>query len=225
MFETPSLSLWVTSENRQLLMSDSFGYDITTRNRYESLSLDADYPITRCVTEQEIQIDNIETIFDVYPAIAIDSHIWTTYIVSHNVVDLLSVPIMHKSVAIGGIGFFSTVKIDWGVKEINHLRWVAAAMSLWLTQDSNRIQVLTQTESDIPSALALTARQIEILLLVEAAKSNSYIANVMGFSESTVKQELQRAMRALNASNRVDLVQRARQFDLLPSSISSASSG
>jgi DNA-binding CsgD family transcriptional regulator len=211
-----SLSLWIKADRHRVLLLDSIGHSAMQRERYEALDADTDWPMTRSMREMEIRIDSANTLMSEYLTVNVDAHLWSTYLKDSNSVDLVSVPIIHRGVVIAGIAFSTTIKVDWGPKELNLLRWCAAAMTLWFTQENNRIYGLARPFDNVSAALTLSPRQVEIVSLVEAEKSNSYIANVLGFSESTVKQELQRSMKILNVSNRLDLVERARAFDLLP---------
>lgn len=52
----------------------------------------------------------------------------------------------------------------------------------------------------------LTARQMDVLRYVVQGKSNKLVARDLGVSTETVKSHLAAAMRALNASNRTELV-------------------
>jgi DNA-binding NarL/FixJ family response regulator len=63
--------------------------------------------------------------------------------------------------------------------------------------------------------LHVTERQKQILRLVEVGKSNTGIALALGYSVSTIKQELQRVMRAMGVSDRTEAAARARSLGLL----------
>jgi len=54
-----------------------------------------------------------------------------------------------------------------------------------------------------------------ILRLVELGKSNASIAMALGYSASTVKAEMQKALRALKVNDRVAAAKRARDLGLL----------
>jgi len=63
-------------------------------------------------------------------------------------------------------------------------------------------------------ALNLDGRQLEILRLVEQGRSNASIAFTLGYSESTVKQDLQRAMKVLRTKDRLDAAIQARSLGM-----------
>ena len=77
--------------------------------------------------------------------------------------------------------------------------------------------------NELHEGLSLTPRQIEILELVQQGKSNTYISALLGFSQSTVKQELQRVMKLLRVNDRSAAVTRANELQLIPASMTSAS--
>ncbi len=74
-------------------------------------------------------------------------------------------------------------------------------------------QVEDLTEPDASDAATsmqevLSAREIEILSWVAMGKTNADIGAILGISEFTVKNHLQRVFRKLNVSNRAQAVSR-----------------
>lgn len=65
------------------------------------------------------------------------------------------------------------------------------------------------------SHLSVTSRQAAILQLLDEGLTNSAIARRIGFSESTVRQELMSLFRSLGVHHRGDAVRRAREAGLL----------
>jgi len=57
-----------------------------------------------------------------------------------------------------------------------------------------------------PADLGLTGRQIEVLALIMQGKSNKAICRVLDLSEPTVKSHVSAILRALNVSNRTEIV-------------------
>jgi LuxR family transcriptional regulator, maltose regulon positive regulatory protein len=62
----------------------------------------------------------------------------------------------------------------------------------------------------------LTARELEVLGLLAAGRSNQGIAEELVVSLDTVKKHASRALDKLGAANRTEVVARARLLDLLP---------
>src|SRR3954470_1326216 len=57
-----------------------------------------------------------------------------------------------------------------------------------------------------PTDLGLTGRQLEVLALIMQGKSNKAICRVLDLSEPTVKSHVSAILRALNVSNRTEIV-------------------
>ena len=91
------------------------------------------------------------------------------------------------------------------------LRAVSSALGLWMHHPDKGLFV-----DDAPADAALTDRQVRILRLVAAGRSNAAIAAYLGYSPSTVKQELQRVRVLLETVDRDASARRARELGLLP---------
>jgi len=64
-----------------------------------------------------------------------------------------------------------------------------------------------QTSAKVsPADFGLTGRQIEVLALIMQGKSNKAICRVLDLSEPTVKSHVSAILRALNVSNRTEIV-------------------
>lgn len=70
----------------------------------------------------------------------------------------------------------------------------------------------------------LSERQLQILKLMSAGKTNGAIARELGYSESTVRQETIVIYRALGVDGRDEAVARAAEWDLLNSKVPPAGS-
>jgi DNA-binding NarL/FixJ family response regulator len=96
------------------------------------------------------------------------------------------------------------------------LQGACNALTLWLHGSRS-----TWPSTGIPpglaeaAALAFTDRQRMILICVADGKTNAEIAEELGCSRSTVKQELQRTMHSLGVSDRAQAAVRARQLGLI----------
>jgi DNA-binding NarL/FixJ family response regulator len=64
----------------------------------------------------------------------------------------------------------------------------------------------TAADKVLPADLGLTGRQIEVLALIMQGKSNKAICRVLDLSEPTVKSHVSAILRALNVSNRTEIV-------------------
>ena len=70
------------------------------------------------------------------------------------------------------------------------------------------LQAKPETGADkiSPADLGLTDRQIDVLALIMQGKSNKAICRVLDLSEPTVKSHVSAILRALNVSNRTEIV-------------------
>ena len=84
------------------------------------------------------------------------------------------------------------------------------------------LQAKPETRADkvSPADLGLTGRQIDVLALICQGKSNKAICRVLDLSEPTVKSHVSAILRALNVSNRTEIVVavNALKMDMPPAS-------
>ena len=114
--------------------------------------------------------------------------------------------------AFGGI---TRSKRQWNSLDFATLYGISSALGLWMTHPDSPSPRSDRLQRTGHGLLHLTDRQQQILRLVELGKSNTSIAMTLGFSSSTIKQELQRVTRSTGATDRLDAVARARSLGLL----------
>jgi DNA-binding NarL/FixJ family response regulator len=68
------------------------------------------------------------------------------------------------------------------------------------------LQAKPETDKVSPADFGLTGRQIDVLALIMQGKSNKAICRVLDLSEPTVKSHVSAILRALNVSNRTEIV-------------------
>lgn len=184
--------------------------------RYSSIPLDLDVPATRCVLDGELLIHELGSITSTFPPLALDASIWQVISDQSRGTYLVSQPIMAAGMALGVIGFVSSQTRGFIESFAPMLSSISSAVALWLTHPQTREHVSTVGLAvQSPATLSLTPRQQQILLLVEDGKSNAAIAHLLGYSLSTVKQELQRVLFSLRVHGRQEAVLRARELGLL----------
>jgi DNA-binding CsgD family transcriptional regulator len=112
---------------------------------------------------------------------------------------------------------------------------VFAGVGIWLGRKLTRervvvcqVPVTVEVPVEVPApatfvrderqlqALAITARELEVLELIAAGHSTREIAERLFVSESTVKTHSSRVFEKLGASRRTQAVQKAREFRLIP---------
>ena len=130
--------------------------------------------------------------------------------------DIVSVPLTVNGAAIGVLGFMVNEHVDWQPIDLAELRALSSALGLWLDSPSTpRPTPWAPGPNPTYISMALTGRQKAILRLVEEGRSNAFIATKLGYSTSTIKQELQRITLALDVTSRTDAVRRAKAIGLL----------
>jgi DNA-binding CsgD family transcriptional regulator len=209
-------SIWAQYELSELQLVGSYQSSSTMMRRYGSIPMNVDVPVVRCVATGEIGIDDLRTITQKFPALAIDSPIWDSLTSESGATYLISVPLYASGITVGSFGFVSAQSRPFIETYEPIISSLASALALWITHPRMQSHVQTSGFSgDFTDFLHLTPRQIQILLLVEEGKSNAAIAHTLDYSLSTVKQELRRTLNALRADGRQEAVARARELGLL----------
>jgi DNA-binding CsgD family transcriptional regulator len=93
---------------------------------------------------------------------------------------------------------------------------IQALLGLYVRTTERLWSPLRPRNPEFAIVQGLTDRQVAILQLVDLGRSTSAIATRLGFSESTIKQDIRRAVIALDTADRRQAVARARELGLLP---------
>jgi transcriptional regulator EpsA len=81
------------------------------------------------------------------------------------------------------------------------------------------LRIIANRDSGVSAAkpaLALSARELEVLSYLLAGKTNIEIGMILGLSALTIKNHLQKIYRKLNVSNRVQALARSHELKLFP---------
>lgn len=197
----------------QLIMVGSYGYDPADVVGFETMPVVADLPICRAYREGEPVVTSIVVVEEQYPDIAPEPTRWDEYRerVPHG--SIVSVPLLSQGVAIGCLGFSCSEDRDWGAASLGLLDCVSSAVAMWMAHPISGLapeQVWVAVEP-----ITLTLRQQQVLMLCAEGRSTAEIATALTYSESTVKQEIRRLMRAFTTNDRAVVVQRARSLGFL----------
>jgi DNA-binding CsgD family transcriptional regulator len=122
---------------------------------------------------------------------------------------LVAAPITCMGRSVGGFAAWTNQAIT--TDDLPLLSALSSALGLWLTH--HRTDQATRKQAR-PAHL-LSSRQVDILEQVALGKTNGTIGKQLGYSESTIKLELSRALLALRARDRQDAVHIARSLHLL----------
>jgi DNA-binding CsgD family transcriptional regulator len=122
--------------------------------------------------------------------------------------NVIGLPVTSRGASIGAVGVTCGAERTWTPRDVALLEGVSGALGLWLTLHDDPLP----RESE---GVALTPRQARILSLVLQSRTTTAIATSLGYSPSTVKQDVHNAIRLLGATSRTEAAQRALELGLL----------
>lgn len=214
-----SLNLWVHQDFTDLVCVGTHGLIAEYDNLYQRVALSFNAPITQSFLSGATVIVTLSEMVKAYPGLGIDNEYWNTVLEENGDGDVVQVPVLADGSPLGAFAFLTNRLNKWTPEDHAILDAVAAALGLWITHPrSSMLDLVTAAPSD---GLNLSRRQMEILYLVREGKSNAAISARLGYSQSTVKQELQRITRRLRVHNRNEAVAQAIELNLLPEMASS----
>lgn len=192
------------------------GYTQEEIDRYFRIPLGVSTPFTRAVEKGEVLIDDMDSLLDTFEALRMDAQMWQQIEDRVGGSQAVSAPIVLQGIVIGAFGGITRSKRTWTSLDFALFDGLSAALGLWMTNPLTDLPRPDRLVNRSDDSIHLTERQKRLLLLVEAGRSNTSIAQVLGYSVSTIKQELQRAMRATRTHDRLQAAQRARELQQLP---------
>ncbi len=204
----------LTGENLEVL--GTHGYTQEEVNRYFRMPIGVATPFTRAIKHSEVLVDDMDELLDAFDALRMDEDLWLRIMQRFGSGQVVSAPIMLQGTVLGAFGGITRSKRTWTSLDFALFDGLSAALGLWMTNPLTALPVSDRLVTRTDDSIHLTERQRRILSLVETGRSNTSIAQVLGYSVSTIKQELQRAMRATRASDRMEAARRARELQLLP---------
>ena len=193
-----------------------YGFSDDEMDRYSQVPLSLLSPITRAYHESEAVIETLDDVIDSYDFIELDSDMWHSMRARLGDGDMVHAPISAQGTTLGIYGFITSERNVWSPFDISYLDGLSSILGIWATHSLSGVRTPEVWRPVTSANLALTDRQIEILQMVEAGKSNAAIAFGLGYSASTVKAEMQRVLRVLKVTDRMRAVERARELVLLP---------
>ena len=127
-----------------------------------------------------------------------------------------SVPITSKGRSIGVWNLVTHADVPIDRSAHLHLDAISSAIGMWLAlRDNDRRSASTVRRERLSPHTRITDRQLEVLRLLGEGRTNLQISVRLGFSDSTVKKEVQQLMVYLNVHDRESAVARARELGLL----------
>lgn len=148
---------------------------------------------------------------------SIDEEFWAKTLAGHDVVSIVRAPITYAGRPVGALGILLDRSWPGDPSTRDLLETVRSVLGLWMTSPASGVRDQTDESRTRVGVLSLsfTDRQRRILRMVEQDASTARIAAAERISESSVKQDLQQVMRALNTRNRNLAAARARELGLL----------
>lgn len=185
---------------------------------YTRVPLDLDFPIVRTyLTGEAIVAPAREIMRNVLAETAMGS-VLTDLRRGIDEVTVVAMPLQYQGVAIGASVWFCSHQGPWTWNDSSYIDGTAAILSLWLQlrsyEHSLEAAGLGSIRMDARPQL-LTERQRTVLAMIRDGKSNAAIAAALGYSVSTVKNDVQALFTVLGATRRKELVRKAVEAGVL----------
>lgn len=213
-FDTGAVSI-TQVRGEALELNGTSGYTSGEVDGYWRVPLSVPTPFSRCVREAEVIVEEVTTNFE---ALQVDEGLWQGFMDRLGMGQVISAPIVFQGTVIGAFGGITRSKRQWNSLDFALLDGISSALGLWMTHPDTPTLRTDRLHRRDAGFQHLTQRQLQILRLVEVGKSNTAIALALGYSVSTIKQELQRVMRNMGVSDRSGAAERARSLGLLTDS-------
>lgn len=214
-FNVTSAHLFSVDSPNSLVLTGTTAQNSQGALRYRSIPRSIDMPMTKALRELSIEVILLTQMLEDYPSIKMDESIWLSELELNGEQNVISSPIISRGIGIGAFAFLTPADHVWTPSDHAFLSGLSSLLGLWLAglnsiNETSKFQ--QDPEIDVP--LNLGSRQLQILRLVEQGRSNASIAFTLGYSESTVKQDLQRAMKILRTKDRLDAAIQARNLGM-----------
>lgn len=213
-FDVGAVSM-VRINGESLELVGTHGYRQSEVDRYSVVPVSVPTPFSRAVQQGEALIDELEDVLASFEALRMDEALWRSFLERFGPGQVINAPIIIQGTAIGAFGGLTRSKHSWTSLDFALLDGISSALGLWMTHPQSPVPPPDRFAPLSNGSLHLTDRQLQILQLVEQGRSNTAIGMYLGYSVSTVKQELQRTMHAMRVSDRREAVTRARSLGLL----------
>lgn len=204
-------------EPNQLVLLGGSGLEEDVMARCQSASLEFRTPLSDAFFDVEIQLMSFSVMLDRYETIRIaDEPLWRDYIASHGNQMLLCAPIVMNGIAVGAYSVFLPDDYALNTTDLAIYTSIGSLLGLWMTH-KDHVRTLRRMDFQFVEELPvqLTDRQTVILSLIDEGRSVSSITRVLGYSPSTIRQELQRAMKILRVTDRAEAVSKAKELGML----------
>jgi len=180
----------ITSRNTARARA-SFGIDQTNFPEWQEFPVEWKLPVTDALSEKRlVWVTSLPEWPDEYPLVAQVTFPFParTHIVT---------PVLRFNNSVGCFGIFSKLELTPDEETELLLQTIGHLISLHIYRKERE-----RAKKESPNVTSLTDRQIEILMNIAEKKTNIEIADIMGYSESTIRQETIRIFDKLQLSGR-----------------------
>ncbi len=214
-FQPSTVALYVLEElphRREMLLIGHEGLTAEEVANYSRIDTDLDVPVTRALHHSLPWCIALADFAREFPMLATRPSFAPE-------VDQVLIPVALGGVTVAVLAFTIPQAMKWDPDAWQNALALQALLVLYLRTAAGHVgrSTTTRTRSFTP-ARSLTDRQKRILVLAAQGKSTSSIAARLGFSESTVKQDIRRAVSALGVTNRQQAIRRAQELSFIASS-------
>ena len=214
-FGARTASIWALVDDDLIVVAQD-GHTREEADRYSVLPGSLDLLMWRAVRSGQLLVtDDSDTVMSNFTNV--DGEFWPRTLTRVEAVSIIRAPIMHAGRPVGALGLLLDRHWPGDADSTALLATVCSVLGLWVTSPESGASeaVAANQKRSTAFRLSFTERQKAILRLVEQDMTTAQIALALRQSESTVKQDLQHVMRALNTRSRAIAAARARELGLL----------
>ena len=197
--------------------SNSFGFELTDKKGNKpKFSISEKTPFTDCIRENRIiwidTLPNWPKPYSAMSSISVPKHYRT----------LIICPVESRGLPVGSLSIFLRTKLDYDEAIAQFVEAISMILSSALNLGVGNNQVRSEAIKEMPRSLnshedqelglqdyrePLSERQNLILKLISEGRTNAAIADVLGYSESLIRQETIRIYAKLGCSGRNEAAQ------------------
>ena len=204
------------AQGSDLVLEGDYGFTPEFLERFHTFSISSPFAMCRAYRQGEV-IERTSTDADAWVG-DYDRALLIESLTSRDgeALTATSVPIMSKGRSTGVWNLVTPASITRDRNAYHHLDAIASAIGMWMAlQEIDRRTAPIVRRERLSPHTRITDRQLEVLRLLGEGRTNLQISVRLGFSDSTVKKEVQQIMVYLNVHDRESAVSRARELGLL----------
>lgn len=199
-------------EGESLVLLGAHGFAAEELAGYDRIPLAVDLPLSETVREG-ITVVTSPKVAGEYEGLREDTARWERMRARQKHGSVVSVPISTRGVVAGTFALSCPTGQEWDPRDLAFLDAIGAALALWFLHPSSGLDDPVSVDDPV---VELTDRQRAIVVLLDRGRTTAQIGDELGYSPSTIKQEIGRVMHELGTPTRAALVDRLRELGLLP---------